>query len=435
MRLDYPGTVSLEFIKDLLIATPIIYTRDQYTLAHVAISQAALEVLRQLQAAGFQAYLVGGSVRDLLLGREPKDFDVATDATPEQIKALFRRCRLIGRRFRLAHVFIGRELIEVATFRGEHNQPAQQTDRGMLLRDNVYGTLAEDALRRDFTLNALYYNRVDGSLIDYVNGMQDLQVGMIRLIGHPEQRYREDPVRMLRAVRFAAKLDGQIEVATEAGLGTLGHLLAEVPAARLTDEVLKLFMYGCAWNTFQRLCHYGLFARLFPLTDAALQTASTPSVAKLIQQGLHNTDRRVDQGLPVTPAFLFAILLWEPVRQHAQRRQATGIAPHPALSQAVTEVLQQQAAIVALPKRFSAMAREIWVLQPHFATIKGKRPARLVRHPRFRAAYDFMLLRVSVGEVESAIASWWTRYQAMHGPKPSQARRRYRNTLSKPCEG
>ncbi len=383
-------------------------------------------MLYQLHKAGFQACLVGGGVRDLLLGREPKDFDVATNATPDQIKPLFRRCHLIGRRFRLAHVHINHELIEVATFRAGVVAAPQQSTQGMLLRDNVYGTLEEDALRRDFTLNALYYNIADFSLIDYANGMQDLQAGIIRLIGDPVTRYQEDPVRMLRAVRFAAKLGFQIEPTTEAPLSQLGHLLSGIPAARLTDEVLKLFMIGHALDTFHALQQYGLFAPLFPQTADCLLSADHPSATLLIEQGLRNTDARVHQGLPITPAFLLAILLWEPARLRALQLGAQGMAQYPAMHQAATEVFVLQGQTVSLPKRFSTMTRDIWVLQAGFLSTKGRRPARLITHPRFRAAYDFMLLRTHAGEFDSDIAAWWTDYQAKHGPKPSVARKRRR---------
>ena len=367
---------------------------------------------------------MGGGVRDLLLGRQPKDFDVTTNATPEQIKTLFRRCRLIGRRFRLAHVFVQREQVEVATFRS--GEAAEQSAQGMIVRDNRYGTIAQDALRRDFTLNALYFNQADGTLADYVGGLADLRQRIIRLIGDPRQRYIEDPVRLLRAVRFMAKLDCQLAPETEAPLWELGHRLCAVPAARLTDEVLKLFMAGKAVTTFQKLDHYGLLAVLFRQTADQL-VAHDDTTRPLIEQGLRNSDQRVEQGLPITPAFLFAVLLWAPVQQVACRIQAKGTAPYPALHQAADYVLVQQGQRIALPKRFSAMTRDIWAMQLSFKVMKNRRAARLVRHPRFRAAYDFMLLRAQVGDVENATADWWTRYQARHGPAPSRARRNRRH--------
>ncbi|MEL6750220.1 MAG: polynucleotide adenylyltransferase PcnB [Pseudomonadota bacterium] len=401
----------------------MIYPPEAHGLVPEAISPAAREVLQVLHQAGYQACLVGGGVRDLLLGRQPKDFDVTTNATPEQVQALFRRCRLIGRRFRLAHVFVQREQIEVATFRS--GEDAEQSAQGMIVRDNRYGTIAQDALRRDFTLNALYFNSADGTLTDYAGGLPDLRQRVIRLIGDPHQRYTEDPVRLLRAVRFAVKLDCQLVPETEAPLWQLGHLLSAVPAARLTDEVLKLFMAGAAVRTFQRLDHYGLLTVLFRQTADRL-AAESDSIRPLIEQGLRNSDQRVAQGLPITPAFLFAVLLWAPVQQVARQIQVQGAEPYPALHQAADRVLAEQNQMIALPRRFSAMTRDIWAMQFSFKTTKSRRAARLVRHPRFRAAYDFMLLRAQVGDVDRATADWWTRYQEKHGPAPSRARRHRR---------
>jgi len=391
-------------------------------ISRANISRAALNVLYGLKDAGFQAHLVGGGVRDLLLGREPKDFDVATDATPEQVKEVFRSCRLIGRRFRLAHVRFGREIIEVATFRAGQPEPSpdHQSDEGMLLRDNVYGNIEEDALRRDFTVNALYYNIQDFSVIDYAGGVADLEAGVLRLMGDPETRYREDPVRMLRAVRFMAKLGFVIEPETEKPIWELGDLLQGVPAARLFEEVLKLFMGGTAATAYEKLRHYDLFAQLFPDTDQALAEQEEEFPHTLVLQGLLNTDARVREGKPVTPAFLFAVLLWEPVRLRALVLQAEGLAPYPAFQQAAGEVLQRQLQQVSLPKRFSIPMREIWSLQSRFEHTRGKRPARLVGHPRFRAAYDFLLLRAQAGEVDQKLADWWTDYQQGKPQAPQQ---------------
>lgn len=391
-------------------------------ISRANISRAALNVLYGLKDAGFQAHLVGGGVRDLLLGREPKDFDVATDATPEQVKEVFRSCRLIGRRFRLAHVRFGREIIEVATFRAGQPEPSpdHQSDEGMLLRDNVYGNIEEDALRRDFTVNALYYNIQDFSVIDYAGGVADLEAGVLRLMGDPETRYREDPVRMLRAVRFMAKLGFVIEPETEKPIWELGDLLQGVPAARLFEEVLKLFMGGTAATAYEKLRHYDLFAQLFPDTDRALAEQEEEFPHTLVLQGLLNTDARVREGKPVTPAFLFAVLLWEPVRLRALVLQAEGLAPYPAFQQAAGEVLQRQLQQVSLPKRFSIPMREIWSLQSRFEHTRGKRPARLVGHPRFRAAYDFLLLRAQAGEADQKLADWWTDYQQGRPQAPQQ---------------
>lgn len=371
-------------------------------------------MLYRLKSAGYQAHLVGGGVRDLLLGREPKDFDVATDATPEQVREVFRNCRLIGRRFRLAHVHFGREIIEVATFRAgqDGDQPDDhQTDEGMLLRDNVYGNIEQDALRRDFSVNALYYNIADFSIIDYAGGVADLEKGSLRLLGDPETRYREDPVRMLRAVRFAAKLGFQLDPATAEPVPHLAPLLAEIPAARLFEEVLKLFLGGTAVATFEGLRKYGLFAELFPDTETCLERLDHEFPLTLVLKGLENTDLRISQDKPVTPAFLFAVLLWEPVRQGAEALQEKDVAPYQAIQQAAGEVVSRQLQRVSLPRRFSTPMQEIWALQARFGNTRGKRPKRLMAHPRFRAAYDFLLLRAAAGEAEPELAAWWTALQ------------------------
>ena len=411
----------MDITKERTIVEPVVIPRDQHCISRANISQAALKVLYRLKDAGFQAHLVGGGVRDLLLGREPKDFDVATDATPEEVKSVFRSCRLIGRRFRLAHVRFGREIIEVATFRAGHRpeHADHQTDTGMLLRDNVYGTIEDDALRRDFTVNALYYNIRDFSVIDYASGMQDLRDGLLRLMGEPETRYREDPVRMLRAARFAAKLGFRIEPRTEAPIPDLAGLLADVPAARLFEEVLKLFMSGHAVASFEKLRQYGLFGELFPDTEQALAGQEQDFPHTLVLKGLENTDRRVAEGKPVTPAFLFAVLLWEPVRLRWLDLQGEGMSPYTALQVAGGDILERQLARVSIPRRFSTPMREIWTLQSRFAHTRGKRPHRLAAHPRFRAAYDFLLLRAEAGEADGALAGWWTDFQAEHAPGPA----------------
>jgi len=370
--------------------------------------------LYRLHEAGFQAYLVGGGVRDLLLGREPKDFDVVTDARPAQIKELFRNARLIGRRFVLAHVQFGQEVIEVATFRGQ-SVGEDNTDRvtvdGMILRDNVYGTMDEDVWRRDFTVNALYYTIADFSVVDYVNGMADLKAGVLRLIGEPEQRYREDPVRMLRAVRFAAKLGFRIDPSCERPLLENGNLLEAVPPARLFEEVLKMFLAGDALKSFELLRHYDLFGRLFPSTEAALAEEVDGFPNLLVANALRNTDTRVAEDKPVTPAFMFAALLWPAVvRRRLALEGRLGAAP--ALQQAATDCVREAVERVSIPRRFSMPMQEIWGLQDRFVQRNGKRAARLYAHPRFRAAYDFMLLRAEAGEVDEDTARWWTEYQA-----------------------
>ena len=392
---------------------PRIIARADHGISRANISENALKVLYRLKKAGYEGYLVGGGVRDLLLGREPKDFDVATNALPDEVKALFRNCRLIGRRFRLAHVHFGREIIEVATFRGHHDggDEAGRTENGMIVRDNVYGSLEEDAWRRDFTVNALYYNISDFSVVDYTRGMEDLEAGRLRMIGDPRQRYREDPVRMLRAVRFAAKLGFRNDEASEAALFELGHLLEEVVPARLFDEILKLFMGGYAVETFELLRHYRLFGYLFPETDELLHFEDGGFPLTFIVRALENTDARIREEKPVTPAFLFAALLWEPGRRQAALLAEAGASPIQAIQMAGDEVVARQVGHVAFPKRFSLQAREIWTLQERLARINGKRPLRLLEHPRFRAAYDFLLLRAENDDSLAELAEWWTRFQ------------------------
>ena len=383
-------------------------------------------MLYRLKSAGFAAYLVGGGVRDVLLGREPKDFDIATDASPEQVREVFRNCRLIGRRFRLAHVHFGREIIEVATFRAGQDQQLEdqhQSDEGMLLRDNVYGTVEQDALRRDFTVNALYYNIADFSIIDYAGGVDDLKNGVLRLLGDPETRFREDPVRMLRAARFGAKLGFRLDPATEAPIAELAPLLREVSPARLFEEVLKLFMGGTAVGSFEKLRQFGLFAELFPETEACLAELDHEFPLTLVTQGLENTDNRIREDKPVTPAFLFAVLLWEPVRRRAAEMQSANATPFEAIQKAATAVLSNQLERVSLPRRFSTPMQEIWSMQARFVASRRKRPRRLLGHPRFRAAYDFMLLRASAGEEDPDLAAWWTEYQENNAdaPAPTEA--------------
>ncbi|WP_460034886.1 polynucleotide adenylyltransferase PcnB [Methylothermus subterraneus] len=416
---------------------PRVYPRSEHPISRRAISPNALKVLYRLKQAGFRACLVGGCVRDLLLGREPKDFDVVTDARPEQVKALFRNCRLVGRRFRLAHVQFGGEIIEVATFRaaaapGREGDWAQE-ESGRVLRDNVFGTIEEDAFRRDFTANALYYDIADFSVIDYVGGMEDLRRGVLRLIGDPESRYREDPVRMLRAVRFMTKLGFVLDPTCEEPLRRLAPLLAGIPPARLYDEALKLFLSGFAVQTFEWLRHYGLFEFLFPATEEALKVEHQGFPSTFLLRALEAADRRLSEGKPVAPYFLYAALLWAPVRLEAERRQAAGAAPGVALQEAVSAVLTEQVQRVAIPRRIALPMREVWMLQPRFERRQGGRPLRLVEHPRFRAGYDFLLLRSAAGEVEPELAGWWTRFleageeerrQMLQGPRQRRPRSR-----------
>lgn len=391
-----------------------MYSSAQHGISPAKVGTAVLSVVSRLQRAGFSAYLVGGSVRDLMLGRQPKDFDVATSATPEQIRPLFKQCRLIGRRFRLAHIYVDHQLIEVATFRASGDDSAHQrvNDQGRLLRDNIFGSIEEDALRRDFTVNALFYDPATEEVIDYVHGVEDLRAGLLRLIGDPEQRYREDPVRLLRAARFAAKLDFKIEPVCELPLARMGVLLDDISSSRLFEEVRKLFLSSAAEATFARLRHYGLFGFLFPDTERVLSQAQNGAPLELIQQAMRNTDQRLLEDKPVTPAFLFAVLLWEPVRQRAVQLldEMEGNETH-ALDRAGAELIAQQCHRTSIPRRFSFSTREIWSLQPRFQHITPKRAARFVQHPRFRAAYDFLLLRVGVGEQDVEMADWWTQFQ------------------------
>jgi poly(A) polymerase len=377
-------------------------------------------VLYRLREVGYGAYLVGGCVRDMLLGREPKDFDVSTDAKPEEVRAQFRNCRLIGRRFRLAHVHFGREIIEVATFRALHADDAEDSEErlienGRIIRDNVYGTLEEDAWRRDFTVNALYYNIDDFSVVDYVGGMDDLRAGVLRMIGDAATRYREDPVRMLRAVRFAVKLGFRIHPDTEAPMFELAPLLASISPARLYEEVLKLFLSGDGAMMLEALRHYHLFDVLFPGAEQCLAENRGVELA-LLNQALANTDARISEGKPVTPAFLYAALLWGPMRAEAARLQSAGMPEALALQQASRDVFQEQSRHAILPRRFSTQTREIWLLQPRLLRNTGKRAARMLEHPRFRAAYDFLLLRAAAGEDVREVAEWWTRFQESDEP-------------------
>jgi poly(A) polymerase len=399
------------------INVPVTIPCAAHPISRAQIHPGALKVLNTLKQAGFASYLVGGCVRDLMLGREPKDFDVVTNAHPEEIHELFRSARLIGRRFRLAHVRMGREIIEVATFRA---LPRTEADVGTeqpmtaarrILQDNVFGTQQEDALRRDFTVNALYYDIQDFSVIDYVGGADDLKRGVVRMIGDPQTRYREDPVRLLRAVRFSAKLGFNIDPQTEAPIRELGHLLLDVPPARMFEEVLKLFHGGYALETYESLRKYGLSQYLFPQTEAALAVERDGYPRTLLPLALANTDKRREQDKPVTPAFLFAALLWEPLRLEIDSTMGRGRRYHEALQHAASVVVAAQSRRVAIPRRFSVPMREIWGLQSRFARRVGNQPFRFLQHERFRAAYDFLLLRVQSGEEQAELGDWWTRFQ------------------------
>lgn len=391
-------------------------SKQQHILARSTLSENALKVVTRLKEAGFESYLVGGCVRDGLLGLEPKDFDVATSATPDEVRALFRNARIIGRRFRIVHVRFGREIIEVTTFRGQHsdgedNHQSQQSEDGMLLRDNVWGSIDQDAIRRDFTVNALYYDAQDDSIHDWTGGFDDLKHRTLRLIGDPEVRYREDPVRMLRAVRFAAKLGFTLAPETEEPIHLLAPMLLQVPPARLFEEVLKLFLSGHAVATYQGLREQGLFAMLFPATFDALSVQ--PWAEDMIHQALANTDQRLAQGKPVTPAFLYAALLWPAVVMDTQALLDEGIPALPAHQQAAQQVILRQLQHTSIPKRFSLPMRDIWDLQQRLPRRRGKRADQALEHPRFRAGYDFLLLREHAGELEPGLGEWWTAYQAV----------------------
>jgi len=416
----------------------VVIPRSEHSISRAAISPNALKVLYRLKEAGYQGFLVGGAVRDLLLGITPKDFDVATNALPDEVRRLFRNCRLIGRRFRLAHVHFGQEIIEVATFRAAaapEREDAEDEDEeaasatavtvqddpahrafdttGRILRDNIYGTIEEDVWRRDFAANGLYYNIDNFSIWDFVDGVSDVRARRLKLIGDPETRYREDPVRMLRAVRFAAKLDFSFEASTEQPIRRLANLLDGVPPARLFDECLKLFLSGFGAKSFQLLLQYGLFEHLFPMSAAAMKLPPYAYAQEMLELGLANTDARIAADKPVTPTFLFAVLLWGALLRELNERQA-GPAPDLAqLMQACDTVLRAQQSRVAIPRRFAVPMRELLMLQPRFSRRSGVKSLSLLQHPRFRAAYDFLLLRAEVGVADPELAQWWTDVQLL----------------------
>ncbi|MEA9757368.1 polynucleotide adenylyltransferase PcnB [Xanthomonas campestris] len=394
-----------------------VIPRDQHTISRKDISPNALRVLYRLRESGFGAYLVGGAVRDLLVGGHPKDFDVATSATPEEVKALFRNCRLIGRRFRLAHVVFGREIIEVATFRANIDDGSgdRELDNGRLVRDNVYGTIEDDAIRRDFTCNALYYAIEDFSVRDYCGGFEDVQARLMKLIGDPELRYQEDPVRMLRAVRLAAKLNFDIEAGTAEPIPRLAGLLSEAAPARLFEEILKLFLSGHGVASFEGLERYGLLGALFPESAAALKSNRSGALRAMVLEGLRNTDARVANDEPVSPAFLFALLLWPAFCRTLMGLQAQGVQPEDAQRRAADRVTLHQLERVALPRRFSLPMQEIWLLQARFSSRQRKRVFRTLSHPRFRAAFDFLVLRQFASADHAADVEFWRDAQQSSG--------------------
>ena len=392
--------------------------RDKHSISRKNIDENALKVLYRLHNAGYRALLVGGGVRDILLGIKPKDFDITTNATPEEVKALFRNCRLIGRRFRLAHILFGREVIEVATFRGPHDetdkkdlQKAKQSQAGMLLRDNVYGSLEEDAERRDFTVNALYYDIADFSLYDFWGGLDDLAAHKLCMIGDPEVRYREDPVRMMRAIRFAGKLNLTISDRSAEPIRRLAPLLQDIPAARHFDEVIKLLLSGQGLVTYRLLKEYKLLHMLFPIL---FKEGEDDKANKMIEQGLIDSDQRIASGKRVTPAYIYAIILWYPLEQRAQEMSfESGIEYHDAFLLAINEVLSIQVKTIAIPKRFTATIRDIWMLQLRLPRFGGKRAERLYQHIKFRAAFDFLALRAKVEQSQelAELTDWWSEYQ------------------------
>ena len=399
-------------------------TRGEHGISREDVSANALKVMYRLNGAGFESYLVGGCVRDILMGHEPKDFDVVTNATPEQIKGLFRNCRLIGRRFRFAHIVFGREIIEVATFRGHHQESdedenlpkgkavAKRDAHGQLVRDNVFGTIEEDAERRDFTFNAMYYSVADFTVKDFANGLAAIEKREVELIGDPETRYREDPVRMLRAVRFAVKLGMRIEAKTAAPIKSLANLLQNIPPARLFEETLKLFLSGKGEETFLMLHEYGLIEPLFPQLTPFLKDENSREM-QFVRRVLANTDERINSDQRVTPAFLYAALLWYPVEEESQRLQSeSGLNAHDAFNIASGEVIARQTQRIMIPKRFSTVVRDIWILQQRLPKRFGRRAFQLLTHPKFRAGYDFLLAR---GQIEGGdlleLAQWWTHFQ------------------------
>lgn len=442
---------------DIDVNKVTVVPREQHNISRKDISPSALKVLYRLNDAGFQAFLVGGGVRDLLLGGHPKDFDISTNATPEEVRELFRNSRVIGRRFKIVHVRYGREIIEVTTFRAHHEIETEVTEgesrkhirhldsahssTGMILRDNVYGNIAEDAVRRDFTVNALYYTTNQFMILDFVNGLPDIEQRLIRMIGDPETRYREDPVRILRAIRLAAKLDFGIEKNTEQPIPRLATLLESISSARLFDETVKLFTNGSAEKTFELLRRYKVADYLFRPTLACLQDARNDTDSKAIEGelltlALRNTDNRLAEGKSVTPAFLYAALLWPPL-QDALRQSCGNRAPTlGALQECAGDVIVEQLKYTAIPKRFTAMMREIWELQLRLSPRNRRSVEIAFTHPRFRAAYDFLLLREAAGEQLNGLGDWWTRFQqadagaqntmieALQGTKAPRKRRR-----------
>ena len=413
--------------------------RHRHGVRREALSPAAARVCAVLREAGYASFVVGGAVRDLLLGIAPKDFDIATDARPEQVKPLFRRALIIGRRFRLVHVMMGGETIEVSTFRAADPDTAEKDEHGRVLRDNVFGTQAEDARRRDFTVNALYFDPASEEIVDFHGGLADLKKRVLRVIGDPATRYREDPMRMLRAVRLGAKLGLTLDAATRAPIRSMAPLMERVPAARLFDEMLKLLLSGHASACLRQLRDVGLHKGLLPLLDVILEQ---PLGERFVTLALAQTDERVRTDRPVSPAFLFAALLWHEVLAAWKVRQARGERPIPALETAMDEVLETQGGKLAITRKLTATMREVWTMQPRFEMRSGSRAYRLLEAPRFRMAYDFLALRAASGEVPGELEAWWRTFQdadaetrtAMLLPDTGPRKRRRRRRKKPPAD-
>ena len=414
---------------------PRTVPKEQHGIGREAISQGSRKVCEVLHSHGHEAYVVGGAVRDLLLGLRPKDFDVATDAYPEDVHKIFRRSRLIGRRFKLVHVMFGEETVEVSTFRA---RTATETDEhGRVLRDNIYGTREDDAIRRDFTINALYYDPASETILDYHNGLRDLQRKSVRIIGDARARYREDPLRMLRAVRFAAKAGFSIDERTRKPIRELAHLLENVPPSRVYEEMQKLLLSGHAATGLRELRSESLHHGLLPLLDVI---SEQPMGERFVSLALEQTDGRVRSGKSVSPAFLFAALLWHEVLAAWKKAQQRGLKPIPALYEAMDAVLDIQTDKLAIPRRLTAVMKEIWALQPRFEQRSGRRPFGLLAHERFRAAFDFLVLRSGSGEAPEELSQWWEKFQhageaerqaMLMAPQPGERPRRRRRRRSK----
>ena len=387
---------------------PVLVLNGQtFGLGLSDLSTAAQKVVKQLQQSGFDAMVVGGGVRDLLLGLTPKDFDIATNATPEEVRALFKRSRIIGRRFRIVHVMFGAETIEVTTYRG--GDQTTQNDQGRIMRDNTFGSQAEDALRRDFTCNALYYDAVANQIYDYHHGVADIKARRLVMIGEPSQRFREDPVRILRALRLSTKLGFEIDGDIKMVLASCAPWLAAEPPARLVDELIKLLLSGHALACLHNIRRFGVKSDVHPFLQILIeQDLDEP----FIQLALNNTDERIKEGKHVSVGFLLAALLWPKVRESWQQCLLSGLKTQAALNEAIELVrVEFDSGSWGLPHRMTAMCREIWQLQGQFDYLKGQRPLRLLSQQRFRAAYDFLLLRHEVGEPNTDMVLWWQIFQ------------------------